>query len=97
MNCPKCHADISDSYEPDDWSVGINAGWFCEACDLAVGDDGRREPMEGDVEIPRAPKADGKYGIPTDMLQGRVPAPDDFDGQVKFDNWKRLCRSWGFE
>jgi hypothetical protein len=35
--CPKCGADISDSwqdYEPD---VGImSAGWYCDACDLPV-------------------------------------------------------------
>ena len=42
-NCPKCDADISESYEPDDWSVGISAGWFCDACDLGVGDDDIRD------------------------------------------------------
>lgn len=35
--CPKCGADISDSYEPCDPSVGIMAGsWYCDACDVAV-------------------------------------------------------------
>lgn len=38
VHCPKCDADISDSYEPDDWSVGIVGGWYCEVCDLGVAD-----------------------------------------------------------
>ena len=96
--CPQCGADISGSYEPDDPSVGIYAGWFCDACNLGVGDDGHFEPMEGDVGLPPAPRRpDGKYGVPISMLQGRVPAPDDFEGQVKFENWKRLCKSWGYD
>lgn len=39
MNCPKCDADISDTYEGYDPSVGImRGGWYCEACDIAVGE-----------------------------------------------------------
>lgn len=35
--CPKCDADISDTYEGYDPSVGImSGGWYCEACDLPV-------------------------------------------------------------
>ena len=61
MNCPKCDADISDSYEPDDWSVGINGGWYCDACDLPVSEDGYpREPMEGDVPIMTAKEFRGE-------------------------------------
>jgi hypothetical protein len=38
--CPKCGADISDSYEPEDPSVGISvSGWYCEACNEFVEDD----------------------------------------------------------
>lgn len=29
VHCPKCDADISDSYEPTDYSCGINGGWYC--------------------------------------------------------------------
>lgn len=37
MNCPKCDADISDSYEGAEPDVGImSGGWFCDACDLIV-------------------------------------------------------------
>jgi hypothetical protein len=38
--CPKCGADISDSYEAADPSVGITgSGWYCEACSLVVEDE----------------------------------------------------------
>jgi len=36
MNCPKCDADISDTFERDDPSCGITAGWYCDACDLGM-------------------------------------------------------------
>jgi hypothetical protein len=100
VNCPKCDADISDSYEPDDWSVGISAGWFCDACDLGVGDDGSYEPMEGDVGIPPAPPpADGKIGTPISELSGqpgdpRNPADPRHAGYERF---KRIARSWGYD
>ena len=38
MNCPKCDADVSETYEPDNPSVGICGGWFCDACDLGIGE-----------------------------------------------------------
>ena len=60
-NCPKCDADISDSYEPDDPSVGVCGGYYCDACDLAVGDD--YTPQDDDVMIgPAPPRPDGKIG-----------------------------------
>lgn len=31
--CPLCGADISDSYQEDDWDVGIIGGYYCETCD----------------------------------------------------------------
>jgi hypothetical protein len=53
MNCPKCDADVSETYEPDDPLVGICGGWFCDACDLGIGEhEYPHEPLEGDVEIP---------------------------------------------
>lgn len=39
-NCPKCGADITDTYEPYDPSVGIMmGGWFCDTCDEGVPDE----------------------------------------------------------
>lgn len=41
VECPKCGADISDTYEPADPSVGImGSGWYCDACDISVDDEG---------------------------------------------------------
>lgn len=52
MDCPRCGADITDSYEPDDLSCGISEGWYCDACDVAVaGWEHPPEPMEGDVDL----------------------------------------------
>jgi hypothetical protein len=44
--CPKCGADISDSYQEDEPDVGITGGWFCEVCNLAVGDNGDSYPID---------------------------------------------------
>lgn len=100
MNCPKCDADISESYEPDDWSVGISAGWFCDACDLGVGDDGRREPMDDDVAIGPAPRDPTKpLGTPISQLSGR-PGPKDDIGHPDHAHYAEFCRiarSWGYD
>lgn len=37
--CPKCGEDITDSYCEDDPDVGINGGWFCDACDEGYPDE----------------------------------------------------------
>lgn len=38
--CPQCGADISDSYQEYDPSVGIMAaGWYCDKCDISVLDE----------------------------------------------------------
>lgn len=35
--CPKCGADISDTYEVAEPDVGIfGTGWFCNICNLFV-------------------------------------------------------------
>lgn len=90
MNCPKCDADISDSYEPDDWSCGINEGWYCEACDLGVaGWEHPREPMEGDVfPLPSAPTE--PPGTPISKLSGRP-------GEKGYAEFVRIAKSWGFD
>lgn len=99
MNCPKCDADISDSYEPDDYSVGITAGWYCDACDLAFGEhDHPREPLEGDVGIPpRDPKA--PLGTPISQLSGQ-PGPKDDPGHpdhARYAEFCRIAKSWGYD
>lgn len=49
--CPKCGQDIGDSYQSDEPDVGISAGWYCDACDLAIGDEDGPELHDDDVEI----------------------------------------------
>lgn len=90
-DCPKCEADISGSYEPEDWSVGISAGWYCDACDLGVGDDGTYEPMDGDVGILSEPMPPvEKLGTPLSELSGQPGHP----GYAEFC---RIAKSWGHD
>jgi hypothetical protein len=97
MNCPKCDADISDTYEPDDWSCGISEGWYCDACDLAVaGWEHPREPLEGDIGIPPSRDPSEPIGAPISEVAGRAVAPDHPD-YGKFLNFKRIAKSWGFD
>jgi hypothetical protein len=50
MHCPKCDADISDTYQPAEPDVGINGdGWYCDACDLFV--EKEYEYTEGDIQL----------------------------------------------
>lgn len=102
MNCPKCDADISDTYEGADPSVGImGAGWFCDACDLPVDDDGHYEPMEGDVEIMSAKefRADRPLGTPLSELSGQPGDPKNPDDprHAGYAEFNRIARSWGYE
>ena len=88
MNCPKCDADITDSYEPDDHSCGISEGWYCDTCDLAVaGWEHPRELMDDDVGIPAAPTAGG---TPISEISGRP-------GHKGYTEFLRIAKSWGFD
>lgn len=95
MNCPKCDADISDSYERDDPSCGISAGWYCDACDLAIGEwEYPPEPMEGDV-FPVSRDPGESLGTPISELAGR---PDGTaEGDRKYAEFVRIAKSWGFD
>jgi hypothetical protein len=91
INCPKCDADISESYEPDDWSCGIVGGWYCDACDLAIGEHEVDRGHDDDVVISRASsKPDGEIGTPISRLSGQP-------GQPGYAEFCRIARSWGFE
>jgi hypothetical protein len=90
MNCPKCGQDISDSFEPDEPSVGIIGGWYCEECDLGIAEwEVEREPMLGDVPI-TLPKRDRPLGTPISELSGRP-------GEPGWEKFKAIARSWGYE
>lgn len=90
VNCPKCDADVSDSYEPDDYSVGIVGGWYCDACDLGIGeDDVCREPRDDDVGI-SAPPRDRPLGTPISKLSGR-------QGEPGYAEFCRIAKTWGYD
>ncbi len=92
INCPKCDADITESYEPTDWSVGINGGWYCDACDLAIGQhEIEREPLEDDVGIEMPPRDPAKpIGTPLSELSGRPDQP----GYAEF---VRIAKTYGYD
>ena len=100
MNCPKCDADISDTYEPDDWSCGIVGGYYCDACDLGVG-EGEYEHMEGDVPIMTAKefRGDQPLGTPISELSGQPGDPRNPDDprHAGYERFKRIAKSWGHD
>lgn len=62
MNCQKCDADISDTFERDDPSCGISAGWYCATCDLSIAEweappraNGRRRADHDRERVSRGP------------------------------------------
>jgi len=89
MNCPKCDADIKDTFEPTDYSVGIYGGWYCDVCDLAIGEHEVDRASDDDVAIPPAPpRLDGQIGTPLSRLSGRP-------GQQGYAEFCRIAKSWG--
>jgi hypothetical protein len=99
MDCPKCKTDITDSYEPDDWSVGIVGGWYCDACDLGVGEDERREPTDGDVPIMTTKefRCDRPLGTPISALSSQPGDPKNRSDphHAGYAEFCRIARSWG--
>ena len=91
MHCPKCDADISDSYQDAEPDVGImSGGYYCEACDLPVDDD--YEPMEGDVPIMTATEARGGKPLGTPLSEISVRP-----GEPGYAEWVRISKSWGYD
>lgn len=100
MNCPKCDADISDTFERDDPSCGIAAGWYCGDCDLGIAEwEAPREPMEGDVPIMTARefRGDRPLGTPLSEISTQPGDPRDLGDprHAGYEEWKRICRSYG--
>lgn len=99
MNCPKCDADISDTFERDDPECGITAGWYCEACDEGIAEwEYPREPMDDDVYVGPPPRdPDNPLGTPLSKISTQ-PGPKDDAGHpdhAGYAEWLRISRSWG--
>ena len=102
-HCPKCDADISDTYEGADPSVGISAGYYCGACDLgfAEWEIGGREPLNDDVPIMTAKefRGDRPLGTPLSELSGQPGDPKNPDDprHAGYAEFCRIARSWGHD
>lgn len=92
VDCPKCGADVSETYEPDDWSCGIIGGWYCDACDLGIAEhEIGYEQHDDDVAIGPSPREPGKpLGTPISELSTR---PRE-NGYAEF---VRIAKSWGYD
>jgi len=92
VHCPKCDADISDTYERADPSVGIMCGgWYCDACDHPIGEhEIEREPLADDVGISFARDSGEPLGTPLSQISGRP-------GEPGFEEFERIARTWGYD
>lgn len=91
MHCPKCDADISDSYQEADPDVGIMSHYFyCEVCDMPV--DAYYEPWDDDIPIMTATEARGDKPIGTPLSELSVRP-----GHPGYDKFKRIAKSYGYD
>lgn len=100
MNCPKCDADISDSFQPDEPDVGVVGGWYCDACDLGIAEhEIGREPSENEVPIEPLTQPDRPIGTPISELSGQPGDPRNPEDprHAGYERFKRIARSWGYD
>lgn len=92
VHCPKCDADISDTYEGADPSVGMmTGGYYCDACDHAVADwEAEPEPLSDDISISYARAPGERLGTPLSELSNTP-------GAAGHDEFKRIARTWGYD
>lgn len=93
INCPKCDADVSDSYEPADFSVGImGGGWYCGDCDIAINEEDY-SPMDDDV--PTGPGPEPRD--PSKPLGTPLSEISTQPGTQGYAEWLRISKSWGHD
>ena len=96
VNCPKCDADISDTFEGADPSVGIMCGgWYCDACDQPVGEHEVERDRSDDIPIGFARDPREPIGTPFSELASQPGTT--IEQQAKYENFKRIARSWGYD
>lgn len=96
MNCPKCGADISDTFEENDFECGISAGWYCDACDLGIAEwECPREPMEGDVPIMTVKEF--RWDRPLETLISELSGQPGDPRHAGYERFKRIAKSWGYD
>lgn len=101
-NCPKCDADITDSFQEAEPDIGVGGGWYCDACDLGVGEhEVEREHFDDDVPIMTAKEARGDrpLGTPISQLSGQPGDPRNPDDprHAGYAEFKRIAKSWGYD
>lgn len=92
VHCPKCSADIDDTYEGADPSVGMmTGGYYCQDCDVSVADwEVSREPLPDDVPISFAKAPGERIGTPASEISTKPGTPG-------YEEFKRIARSWGYD
>lgn len=96
VSCPKCDADIEDTYEGADPSVGIMCGgYYCQDCDVSVSAHDAYEPMADDVPISFARDPGEPIGTPFSELASQPGTTPE--QKAKYENFKRIARSWGYD
>ena len=96
VHCPQCDADVSDTYEPADHSVGIDPGWYCEACDLGIAEHEVEGSLyDDDDRLPIDPPHAGPVGTPISEIATQPGTT--FERRAKYEEWLRISRSWGYD
>ncbi len=101
MHCPKCDANVSETYQGAEPDVGImSGGYYCDTCDLAI-EEGEYQPFEDDVPIMTAKEfhGDRPLGTPISELSTK-PGPKDDIGHpdhARYEEWCRIAKSWGYD
>jgi hypothetical protein len=96
VNCPKCQADISDTYEGADPEVGMmSGGYYCQDCDHGVAEwEVEREPQPGDVQISFA-RPNSEIGTPASELASQPGTT--IEQRLRHENFCRIAKSWGYD